>query len=213
MGREPDQPEEQALEVTLTTDGNQTIVVWEERGMPVAYLAGYGAGIQVHVEDLAAHLAGRERCDPDARMAELFHAYEDLAATVGGQPSDARDQVLLEFLAAQRQAVLAIVEGLDEEAWHRSVVPTGWTPAGLVEHLGGAEFHWFQMVVAGAEIKLPDGEEVEPYDPMAAFVTDMPSTAGRGSGRASSRLRPVNAARSHNPVGFQPPAWSRLGTY
>lgn len=175
MGREPDQPAEQALEVTLTADGHQTIVVWEERGMPVAYLAGYGAGIQVHVEDLAAYLAGRERCDADARMAELFPAYEDLAANVGGQPAEAQDQVLLEFLAAQREAVLAIVEGLDEEAWHRSVIPTGWTPAGMVEHLAGAEFHWFQMVVAGAEIELPEGEEMEPYDPMAAFVTGMSS--------------------------------------
>jgi uncharacterized protein YndB with AHSA1/START domain len=175
MTREPDQPEEQAVEVTLTADGHQTIVVWEERGMPVAYLAGYGAGIQVHVEDLAAYLAERERCDAEARMAELFPAYEDLAANAGGQPADAQDQVLLEFLAAQREAVLAIVAGLDEQAWHRSVVPTGWTPAGLVEHLGGAEFHWFQMVVAGAEIELPEGEEMEPYDPMAAFVTGMSS--------------------------------------
>ena len=86
MTREPDQPAEQALEVTLTADGSQTIMVWEERGMPVAYLAGYGAGIQVHVEDLAAYLAGRERCDADARMAELFPAYEDLAAKVGLGP-------------------------------------------------------------------------------------------------------------------------------
>jgi uncharacterized protein YndB with AHSA1/START domain len=80
LSREPDQPEKQAVEVTLTADGDQTIVVWEERGMPVAYLAGYGAGIQVHVEDLAGYLAGRERCDAEARMAELFPAYEDLAA-------------------------------------------------------------------------------------------------------------------------------------
>lgn len=28
--------------------------------MPLAYLAAYGAGIQVHVEDLTAYLAGRE---------------------------------------------------------------------------------------------------------------------------------------------------------
>jgi uncharacterized protein YndB with AHSA1/START domain len=82
MGREPDQPEEQALEVTLTAEGNKTIVVWEERGMPVAYLAGYGAGIQVHVEDLAAYLAGRKRCDAEARMGELFPAYENLAANI-----------------------------------------------------------------------------------------------------------------------------------
>jgi uncharacterized protein YndB with AHSA1/START domain len=82
LTREPDQPEEQSIEVTLTADGGQTTVVWEERGMPVAYLAGYGAGIQVHVEDLGAYLAGRERCDAGARMGELFPAYEPRAAKV-----------------------------------------------------------------------------------------------------------------------------------
>jgi uncharacterized protein YndB with AHSA1/START domain len=80
LTREPDQPEEQSIEVTLTADGGKTTLVWEERGMPVAYLAGYGAGIQVHVEDLGAYLAGRERCDAEARMGELFPAYEPLAA-------------------------------------------------------------------------------------------------------------------------------------
>lgn len=34
-------------------------------------LAAYGAGIQVHVEDLAAHLAGRERGDATVRFGEL----------------------------------------------------------------------------------------------------------------------------------------------
>jgi uncharacterized protein YndB with AHSA1/START domain len=80
--REPDQPDEQTVEITLAADNGQTIVVWEERGMPMAYLAGYGAGIQVHVEDLAAYLAGGDRCDANARMSELFPAYEALAATV-----------------------------------------------------------------------------------------------------------------------------------
>jgi uncharacterized protein YndB with AHSA1/START domain len=83
LTREPEQPEEQSIEVTLTADDGQTILVWEERGMPVAYLAGYGAGIQVHVEDLGGYLAGRGRCDADARMGELFPAYEPLAAKVG----------------------------------------------------------------------------------------------------------------------------------
>ena len=80
--REPDQSEDQSVEVTLTADGGQTTLVWEERGMPVAYLAGYGAGIQVHVEDLGAYLAGRERCDASARMGELFPGYEPLATRV-----------------------------------------------------------------------------------------------------------------------------------
>jgi len=82
LHREPDQADEQAIEITLTADGGQTTVVWEERGMPVAYLAGYGAGIQVHVEDLGAYLAGQGRCDAGARMGELFPAYEPLAAKV-----------------------------------------------------------------------------------------------------------------------------------
>ncbi len=71
------------IEVTLAADGDQTILAWEERGMPLDHLAAYGAGIQVHVEDLAAHLAGRERCDADARWHELLPAYQDLAANVG----------------------------------------------------------------------------------------------------------------------------------
>jgi hypothetical protein len=90
-------------------------------------------------------------------------------------PRSPDDQALLAFLDAQREAVLAIVEGLDEEAWQRSVVPSGWTPAGLVEHLGGAEWHWFQGVVAGASPELPGDVDPQPYDPEAAFVCDSPS--------------------------------------
>ena len=78
--RHRDQTEEHAIEATLTADGDQTILVLEERGMPLDQLAAYGAGIQVHVEDLAAYLAGGERCDADARWNELLPAYQDLAA-------------------------------------------------------------------------------------------------------------------------------------
>src|SRR5690348_4982350 len=96
----------------------------------------------------------------------------------GNQAEDPERQALLAFLAAQRDAVLAIVEGLDEAAWHRSVVPSGWTPAGMVEHLGGAEWHWFQGVVLGIDPRSQledDDEEQTPYDPTAAFVCDEPS--------------------------------------
>jgi len=76
--------DEGVIEVTLAADGHLTILVWEERGMPVDYLAAYGAGIQVHVEDLAAHLAGRERCDAEARFGELLPVYQDLARPTSG---------------------------------------------------------------------------------------------------------------------------------
>ena len=94
----------------------------------------------------------------------------------GNRNRDSEDQALLAFLGAQRDAVLSIVAGLDEDAWHRPVVPSGWTPAGLVEHLGGAEWHWFQGVVAGRHPEPePGDEDLTPYDPAAAFVCDRPS--------------------------------------
>jgi uncharacterized protein YndB with AHSA1/START domain len=83
LTRQPGQVGEHSIEATLTADGDHTILVWEERGMPLDHLAAYGSGIQVHVEDLAAHLAGRERCDASVRWAELLPAYQDLAASAG----------------------------------------------------------------------------------------------------------------------------------
>ena len=83
LTKDPDEPYELVIEATLTADGGQTILILEERGMPLDQLAAYGGGIQVHVEDLAGYIAGRERCDAGARWAELLPAYQDLAASVG----------------------------------------------------------------------------------------------------------------------------------
>ncbi len=79
--KEADAPEEEVIEATLTADGGQTILVLDQRGLPLNQLAAYGAGLQVHVEDLAAHIAGRERAT-EARWGELFPAYQDLAANI-----------------------------------------------------------------------------------------------------------------------------------
>jgi len=83
LAHDTDQPDVRAIEATLAADGDKTVLVIEERGMPVNLLAAYGAGVQVHVEDLGAHLARRERCDSDARWDELQPAYEKLAASIG----------------------------------------------------------------------------------------------------------------------------------
>ena len=78
----PGRAGEGVIEVTLAADGDQTTLVWEERGMPLDLIAAYGAGIQVHVEDLGAYLGGGERIDAEARWNELHPAYEALAANV-----------------------------------------------------------------------------------------------------------------------------------
>lgn len=81
---DPSLPYEDVIEATLLVDGDRTSLVIEERGMPLDHLAPYGAGVQIHVEDLAAHIAGRERSDDtEARWNELLPAYEALAANVG----------------------------------------------------------------------------------------------------------------------------------
>jgi hypothetical protein len=65
-----------------SADGDKTVLAIEERGLPVEHLAAYGAGWQIHAEDLAAHLAGAERCDMKTRWSELISAYRDQAANL-----------------------------------------------------------------------------------------------------------------------------------
>jgi uncharacterized protein YndB with AHSA1/START domain len=75
-------PFDESLEATLTADGDQTILVIEVQGMPMDKIAFYGAGWQIHAENLAAYLAGREPGDVEARWEELVPAYRDLAANL-----------------------------------------------------------------------------------------------------------------------------------
>ena len=76
-----DQPE-RTFEVTLTADGDDTVLVIEHRGVPLEHIAAYGAGDQIHIEDLASYLAGRERCDARVRWEELHPTYQQLAAGI-----------------------------------------------------------------------------------------------------------------------------------
>lgn len=86
-------------------------------------------------------------------------------------------RAVLACLEYQRSSVRSIVAGLDEEAWHKAVVPSGWNIAGMVEHLGGAEWHWFHAVVAGKPVEASgDDEDPRPYDPRTAlFFSESPS--------------------------------------
>ena len=75
-------PYDEALDATLTADGDQTILVIEVRGMPLEAIAFYGVGWQIHAENLAAYLAGRTRGDTQARWDDLVPAYQELAASI-----------------------------------------------------------------------------------------------------------------------------------
>lgn len=93
------------VEVTLTADGDHTVLVIEDRGMPLDQIAAYGGGDQIHVEDLAAYLAGGERCDARARWQELQPAYERLAAELAATTEPAQPDELAERMGAPDPSV------------------------------------------------------------------------------------------------------------
>ena len=75
-------PFDEVTELTLEPDGDGTILIAEIRGLPLGPIAFYGAGWQIHAENLAAYLAGRERGDSEARWNELVPPYQELAANI-----------------------------------------------------------------------------------------------------------------------------------
>jgi uncharacterized protein YndB with AHSA1/START domain len=75
----PGQPESTVIEAWLTADAGETILVVEQRGLPLPLLPAYGAGVQIHLENLADHIAGREPAGGESRWEELLPAYEAVA--------------------------------------------------------------------------------------------------------------------------------------
>jgi uncharacterized protein YndB with AHSA1/START domain len=76
--RETGTTDDHVIEAWLTPDGDRTILIIEERDIPTEQLAPYGAGWQIHVEDLAGYLSGRGRGDMEARWNELIPAYQEM---------------------------------------------------------------------------------------------------------------------------------------
>lgn len=74
---EPGTDDETQVEAWLTEEGSQTLLVVEERGLPLPKLHFYGSGWQAHLEDLDRSLAGEPSVWQD-RWTELTPAYQRL---------------------------------------------------------------------------------------------------------------------------------------
>jgi uncharacterized protein YndB with AHSA1/START domain len=72
-----DGDDETVVEATLTPVAGGTLLVVEERGLPVTNLPAYGAGWQVHLEDLEHHLSAAARTDWRPRWLELIGDYRE----------------------------------------------------------------------------------------------------------------------------------------
>jgi hypothetical protein len=115
------------------------------------------------------------------------------------QPSMTKEnQALLLSLAAQRNHVLGILEGLSEEDLRRPILPSRWTCAGLVHDLAiDVERFWFRAVVAGEP--MPDDE------PDNAWQVPADLTPSAAAGRHSYWLvrEYPRSTLSDLPIGHQ----------
>ncbi|MCL2553366.1 MAG: DinB family protein [Actinomycetia bacterium] len=86
---------------------------------------------------------------------------------MGNAEAGAEVATLLACLGSQRRHVLEALEGLDEEALRRAVLPSGWNCLGLVRHLAlDVEQFWFRGALAGEPevIEWALTEHEEPWD-------------------------------------------------
>ena len=89
---------------------------------------------------------------------------------------DDEKHALLTSLTSQREHVLGALEGLSDDQLRRPVLPSGWTPLGMVRHLAlEVERFWFRGAVAGEPLTLTSGDEAwqVPADVPGAAILEL----------------------------------------
>ena len=178
-------------------------------GVGVRVIASYGVRLFTDhwrrgdvPDDIDAILvveAEAARRDPYRQMAALTHTIAVLPEehAAGPEPSGARrrpavlddpgvavsdpDELLTGYLDWYRRAIDRKLDGLNETQLHAVVAPLGWSPLGLVQHLGWVERRWMRWGFAAEPVIAwhPDGDDAE-----WVVAADVPSTAVRAWFRA-----------------------------
>jgi hypothetical protein len=83
--------------------------------------------------------------------------------------------VLLDYLDFFRGVVASKLEGLTDADLTGSVVPSGWTPSGLVHHLVNVERRWLEWGFLGRQIDEPwrDRAEGDGWRTLALSVPEL----------------------------------------
>ena len=84
------------------------------------------------------------------------------AATVA--TANTEIHTLLDRLAAEQRRVIGIVAELDEDAMRRVILPSGWSCAGMVQHLTRTTRFWLMEVMTGQRDRSPSGDDVDADD-------------------------------------------------
>ena len=113
---------------------------------------------------------------------------------------DEETQALLTSLNEQREHVLGALDGLSEDELRRRLLPSGWTPLGMVQHLVlDVERFWFRGAVAGEPLTLASGDEAW------RVPAEVPSAAIFGLYR--DEIARANAIIAATPIDAMPKWW------
>jgi uncharacterized damage-inducible protein DinB len=98
--------------------------------------------------------------------------------------------LLLDYLDFFRGVVAAKLDGLSDDELTESVVPSGWTPSGLVHHLVNVERRWLVWGFLGEQIDDPWQDRAE--DDEGWVTLELPVAELRGMlDEASGRTRRI----------------------
>jgi uncharacterized damage-inducible protein DinB len=101
--------------------------------------------------------------------------------------------ILLQQLSYYRASLLAKLDGLTEDQLRSSIVPSGWSPLGLLKHLVFVERRWMQWGFEAEQMLDPRGDEdpsgkgwlVTPEDNVAQLTERLTAIAARTEAIAS----------------------------
>ena len=102
------------------------------------------------------------------------------------RPAASRGEVLLEYLDFFRSRLVSRIGALPAGELSRSQVPSGWTPAELLNHCAHVELRWLEWRFEGRDVAEPWGDDRDGHWHVAA---------GEGFERLAAALR-AQAART-----------------
>ena len=102
-------------------------------------------------------------------------------------------EILLQQLSYYRATLLAKLDGLSEDQLTTSILPSGWSPLGLLKHLVFVERRWMQWGFEAEQLADPWGDHdpdsegwlVTPEDTVADLTAQLASIAARTQAVAS----------------------------
>ncbi len=80
-----------------------------------------------------------------------------------GEPRDVADEraLLLDYLDYYRDVIASRAKSLSSTAFRCTVLPSGWTPAGMIVHLTYMERRWFRWGLLAEQVDRPFGDRVD----------------------------------------------------